>query len=229
MTTNEDISSEINADILVALERLENEYKVRDENEADTRHRIIDFILHDMLAWPRNRVSVEEYICPGFADYVLRRSNDDAFIFLEAKKAGIFFELPAAPTEHETYCYIQIGKLISDPNTKAAMLQVRSYCLDTGCEFAGITNGHEWIFFRIFEKDKRWESLQAFVVRSLSFFSKAYTKAYNSFGYTSIIERASLTTLLTSSPPKDRGIYYTKDRIPSYSHTISANRLASTL
>jgi hypothetical protein len=47
--------------------------KARDENEADTRHQIIDLVLHDVLAWPRNRVSVEEYIAPGYADYVLRK------------------------------------------------------------------------------------------------------------------------------------------------------------
>ena len=40
-------------------------------NEADTRHRVIDFVLHELLSWPKNRVSVEEYVAPGFADYVL--------------------------------------------------------------------------------------------------------------------------------------------------------------
>ena len=44
----------------------------RTANEAETRHKIIDFVLHDVLSWPRNRVSVEEYIAPGFADYVLK-------------------------------------------------------------------------------------------------------------------------------------------------------------
>jgi hypothetical protein len=27
----------------------------RDHNEADTRHKVIDTILHDFLAWPKNR------------------------------------------------------------------------------------------------------------------------------------------------------------------------------
>lgn len=215
--------------VLVALETLIEETKERLDNEADTRHRVIDFVLHDVLAWPRNRISVEEYIRPGFAEYVLRRSTDDALILIEAKRAGFFFEIPAAYHGQETCGYVQIGKLLTDPNIKEAMQQVRTYCLDTGCEYAGITNGHEWIFFRIFEKGKRWETLQAFVIRSLAFFSKSYTKAYNSLGYTAITERASLLVLLTSSPPQDRGIYYAKDRIPAYAHTITANRLASTL
>ncbi|WP_158683819.1 hypothetical protein, partial [Cronobacter sakazakii] len=45
------------------------EYAIqRDINEAETRHKIIDFVLYDFLAWPKNRVVVEEYINPGYAD-----------------------------------------------------------------------------------------------------------------------------------------------------------------
>jgi hypothetical protein len=212
-----------------ALKRLAIEHAARDENEADTRHRLIDYILHDVLAWPKNRISLEEYIGPGFADYVLKKQNDDPIIFIEAKKAGIFFELPHPHDKEETSTYIMIAKLLSDKNTKAAMLQVRDYCLNTGCEFACITNGHEWVFFKIFERSKKWESLQAFVIRSPDFFWKEYTKAYNELSYTSVTERMSLSSLLTSSPPKDRNVFYVKDRISSYSHTITANRLAPNL
>ncbi len=109
------------------------------------------------------------------------------------------------------------------------MQQVRFYCQDLGCEFAAITNGHEWIFFKTFERGKKWETLQAFVARSVSFFDIEYTRAYNSFSYTAISESFSLQTVLNSSPPRDRTIYYAKDRIPSYSHPITANKLASAL
>ncbi|HFF3786260.1 TPA: hypothetical protein ACGCGF_004855 [Enterobacter mori] len=63
------------------------EYAVhRDINEAETRHKIIDFILHDFLSWPKNRVVVEEYINPGYADYILKKTNGDDLLFIEAKK-----------------------------------------------------------------------------------------------------------------------------------------------
>jgi len=201
----------------------------RNHNEADTRHRIIDTVLHDFLAWPKNRVSLEEYIAPGFADYILKKANGDALIFVEAKKSGFFFELPIATIPGETYCYISIAKLLTDKNVSDAMTQVRQYCFDTGCEFACITNGLEWIFFKTFEKGKRWETLQAFVIRGLNFFEKEYTKAINSLSFVAITDNSSLITLLTSSPPKDRSIYFPKDRVPAYSHPITANRLASTL
>ncbi|MCP3025277.1 AAA family ATPase [Cupriavidus basilensis] len=198
----------------------------RDMNEAETRHKVIDFVIHDFLSWPRNRVVVEEFIAPGFADYVLKKTNGDDLLFIEAKRAGVFFELPIPHVADETSCYISIAKLLSNSNIKAAMQQVRTYCFDSGCEYACISNGVEWIFFKTFEKGKRWESLQAFVVRNLSFFAQEYTKAVNNLSFVAITERSSLPTLLSSAPPKDRNVYYPKEKISSYSHTITANRLA---
>lgn len=216
-------------DKLALLEELIDSSASRDRNEAGTRHQIIDFILHDFLAWPKNRVEVEEYIKPGFADYVLKRIDGDDLLFIEAKKEGIFFTLPIPHNSDEQSCYIEIKKLVTDDSVKSAMLQVRTYCLETGCEYACITNGHEWIFFKIFEKGKRWESLQAFVVRKLSFFSKEYTKAMNVLSFTAVTENSSLPALLATTSANDRSIYYPKDKISSYAHSISANRLATML
>lgn len=216
-------------DILDRIRTLRAEVATRDMNEADTRHRVIDFILHDVLAWPRNQVRTELYVSVGYADYVLVRSNDDPIIFIEAKKDGVYFTLPRPVKEEERHAYIRIDKLLTDVAVRAAMTQVRSYCQDAGCEFAVITNGNEWIFFKTFERGKKWETLQAFVVRSLAYFEEEFTQAYNQLGYISVTEHLSLQELLTSSLPKDRSIYYAKDRIPSYAHPITANRLASFL
>lgn len=95
-------TADTSSGVLTRLETLIQETKDQLDNEADTRHRIIDLILHDVLAWPRNCVSVEECIRPGFADYVLRRSTDDALLLIEAKRSGLFFELPAAYQAEET-------------------------------------------------------------------------------------------------------------------------------
>ena len=134
------------------MQRLIEYSKSRDMNEAETRHKIIDFVIHDFLSWPKNRVAVEEYINPGFADYILKKENGDDLLFIEAKKEGVFFELPLPYSASERSTYISIKKLISDENIRTAIHQVRNYCFDAGCEYAGITNGHEWIFFKTFEK-----------------------------------------------------------------------------
>lgn len=214
---------------LLELDSLVAELADREENEAETRHKIVDIVLHRVLAWPLNRVAVEEFIKPGFADYVLKKADGDHLLFVEAKRSGVFFTLPIPHKPDERCCYIGIQKLLTDPNIKEAMTQVRTYCVDTGCEFACITNGHEWIFFKTFEKGKRWETLQAFVLRSCAFFRLDYTMAFNSLSYVAITERSSLISLLTSVPPRDKSIFYAKERIASYGHSINANRLASLL
>lgn len=84
-------------------------------------------------------------------------------------------------------------------------------------------------FFKTFEKGKRWEDLKAFVIRSLSFFIDDYTKSINTLSFTAIFDNSSLSPLLSSSQPKDRNIFYPKDKILTYSHPINSNRLASTL
>jgi len=201
----------------------------RSRNEAETRHKIIDFIVHDFLSWPKNRVAVEEYINPGYADYILKKENGDDLLFIEAKKEGLYFDIPVAYSSTEISSYISIQKLISDENISKALKQVRNYCFDTGCEYAAITNGHEWIFFKTFERGKRWDELQAFVIRKLNFFIDEYTKATNALSYTAITENASLSSLLTTFKPKDRSIFYPKEKILTYSHPITSNRLASTL
>ena len=205
------------------------ELRGRTENEAETRHKIIDVIIHDVLGWPRNRVSVEEYIHPGYADYILRKPNSEEILFIEAKRSGIYFELPMPHAKLEAAAYIPIRQLLTNKAIKDAIDQVRKYCFDSGCEFAAITNGHEWILFKAFEKSARWDAQQAFVIRSEELFITEYTKAYNALSYHAITENASLSGLLTSTPPKDRAIYYAKDRIPAYAHPITANRLATAL
>lgn len=198
-------------------------------NEAETRHKVIDHILHVILSWPRSMTKVEEYISPGFADYVLTKSNGDFLCLIEAKKVGKAFDLPFPHKTDETSCYIDIKTLLTNKNIRDSMSQVRQYCIDSGCEYAAITNGIEWIFFKCFEQRTRWDQLKAFVIRDANFFADDEIKAKNSFSYIAITEHSSLVTTLSSAPPKDRQVYVARDRVSAYSHPISSNRLASTL
>ena len=50
-------------------------------HEANTRHQLIAYVLGSH----RNRVSCEEYIKPGYADYLLMRAMTRRY-FIEAKR-----------------------------------------------------------------------------------------------------------------------------------------------
>lgn len=88
-------------------------------NESDTRHKIIDVVIHDFLCWPRNRISTEEYVSPGYLDYALKKPNGDFRLLIEAKKEGIFFELPLPYSASETNCHISISRLITNQEIKS--------------------------------------------------------------------------------------------------------------
>ena len=55
-------------------------------NEATTRSRIIDTVIYDILAWPKNKVIHEESINEGYIDYTLKNDSNDNNIIIEAKK-----------------------------------------------------------------------------------------------------------------------------------------------
>ena len=193
------------------------------------RHNIIDRIIHDVLGWPRNQVDCEHYIDPGYADYLLRKPSGDPLLIIEAKREGDYFELPATFSEHGQSRYIAVKTLLTNKNIRDAMEQLVSYCTAEGCEYACVSNGHTWIFFKAFERGKPWRSLKAYVIQALDYFCISYTDSANKFGYRSIVERASLPALLSPDQIHRRAMFFPKERIVAYDEKVTQNRFASRL
>lgn len=208
---------------------ISKEFKSRDLNEADTRHQIIDPIIHEVLAWPRNRVSLEEYINPGYADYILRRADNAPILCIEAKKEGNYFQLPITATKQSKSSYVKVKTLLTDGSIKAAINQVRTYCLDIGCDVAAITNGHEWILFKTYQKEEDWKNLNAFVISSLDYFAENFIDAHNHLSYIAITEQASLRKLLLDKTFHNRELFYPKNELVSFEAPVDANKHASSL
>lgn len=213
---------------ITILEEILNENK-RNFNEANTRHKIIDTVLHDILAWPKNRVSLEDHTESGFLDYALRKANTDPIIIIEAKKEGKSFNLPDNLKNNNNCFYSSIKKITSDSTIKDVINQAKDYCMSEGCQFGCITNGHEWIFFKVFEQGKKWSDINCFCITDTSYFISQHTDAINKFSYKSITENYSLNQFLSSTSPKDRNTFSPKDIISQYSKPMNANRLGTTL
>ena len=199
-------------------------YSGRDLNEADTRHRIVDEIIHTVFSWPKNGVGCERYINDGFIDYVLYNESGKAALIVEAKKDGIYFELPHYL---EDKCSLSsIGKIKSNDKIKAALEQARQYCFDIGCPFGCITNGNEWIFFKAFQDGTRWDDLGCFIVPGLNFFEESYAVLYNDFSYTSIVNENSLYKLFGKGKHPILTRFGVFENIIDSDHPIINNRLA---
>lgn len=202
---------------------LANEHIGRELNEANTRHHVIDRILHEVLDWPKAQVSCEDAVASGFIDYVLTKASGQVALVIEAKREGKYFELPKAKHEQEPH-YILIRTLLTDPNIKSAITQVRNYCLDVGCAYGAICNGHEWIIFRVFEQGIDWRSLRAFVIPSLKAVAESFSKVYNALSYRCVSYDGSLNSLLSRDAQENRETYRPGQEIPAYARAIQPNK-----
>lgn len=210
-------------------QQLVSDFGPKDHNEADTRHQLINPLLHDVLNWPRSRVKCEEFIRPGYADYVLNRADGSPLLFIEAKRTGHYFSIPEGLAPNGLSAYVKVKTLLTDADTAAAINQVRDYCLTRGCEFAAVTNGHQWVFFKTFQISQDWREIRALVVRRLEHFSQNFIQAHNTFSYNAITEKASLRRLFHDGTVANRELFYPKDKITAYDANVDANGYASSL
>jgi hypothetical protein len=151
-----------------ALDRLVQQYSklsLSDANEAETRLKVIDKILKDVLGWQDDDLSVEERCSEDsktvFADYIVRTATTS--LIVEAKKAGATFVLPTNQKSGK------LGGALGEGEVGEAIRQVRDYCRMKAIPFAVVTNGSAWIVFPAVRTDEvTFEDTQARIFRDLA-------------------------------------------------------------
>ena len=127
------------------LEELNSKYLTIDKssfNEANTRFKFIDIILTKCLGWETKDISCEDSYQGKYSDYTLNLFR--SVCVLEAKKTGIYFELPAGSNS----LYQPIKSIYKDnKKIKDAIDQVKGYCQDRSIPIAIISNGWQFIAF----------------------------------------------------------------------------------
>ena len=113
-----------------------------DWNEADTRFQFIDPFLTDCLGWPRQDIRVEQRLDNTYTDYEV---GIPRALIVEAKKEGVYFELPANPDQRPIASLKSIMAL--DRDAADAVEQVQKYCSSRGTPVAVVCNGHQLIAF----------------------------------------------------------------------------------
>jgi predicted type IV restriction endonuclease len=150
-----------------ALEHIIAQYNhlvLSNANEAETRHKVIDKILHEVLGWEDNDVSNEEHCSEDggtvYADYIVRTATTS--LIVEAKKVGSAFTLPS---NHKSG---KLGGVLKEGEVGEAIRQVRDYCRIKHIPFAVVTNGNAWIVFPAVRTDEvSFEETQARIFRNL--------------------------------------------------------------
>jgi hypothetical protein len=121
-----------------------HKYPLDTQTEADTRARLIDRIVAEVLDWPQENIAREENAHPGFMDYVFLVNRRVAV--LEAKKSGDSFELPHDVVSGKKFSLNGIISRVR--NLQTHINQVTNYCFNNGIEYAIVSNGLQYVIFR---------------------------------------------------------------------------------
>lgn len=146
---------------------------LNDANEAETRHKVIEKILKEVLGWTDDDISYEERCSEDgrtrFADYILRTATTS--LIVEAKKAGAAFALP---TKQKS---AKLGGVLREGEVGEAIRQVRDYCRTKHIPFAVVTNGSGWIVFPSLRTDEvPFEETQARIFCDLRDIQKRFVE-----------------------------------------------------
>jgi hypothetical protein len=112
--------------------------------ESDTRIKIIDTMLMEVLGWQKVDILTEEHAGKGFLDYKL--SIDGlARTIIEAKRDARAFDLNERDGGG---AYKLSGPVFKNDSVQEGIGQAVYYSAYKGTELACVTNGREWIVFR---------------------------------------------------------------------------------
>lgn len=117
--------------------------KLSDGNEAETRLKVIDRIIYDILGWTDDDVSVEDHVTEDkkttYTDYIIKTANTS--IVIEAKRVGVAFDIEFCKQR------VLLNKAFLKGELEKAIVQVRDYCRKNSIPFGVVTNGNQWIIF----------------------------------------------------------------------------------
>lgn len=113
-----------------------------DWNEADTRHRFIDVLIHDVLGWDRAETRLERHEGGDYSDYEL---GNPPQVVVEAKRAGVSFEIPH---EGATSIVRSIKSLTSgSKDFRAAFEQAAKYCARRSVQIGVVSTSFQVVVF----------------------------------------------------------------------------------
>lgn len=152
------------------------------KTEADTRLKVIDRIMSEVLTWPYSEVLAEPPTESGFVDYAFSVSGRSRLI-LEAKRDG-----KSLGCEHRQPRDFKLnGPAFKAPHAVEGIHQATRYCGEKNAELACVTNGREWIVFRGTRLGDGLDTMQgvAFVFANLNAVEKEFATFWALMSYRS--------------------------------------------
>jgi GTPase SAR1 family protein len=150
----------------LAFEKEYETYISSNLSETDTRSKILDKLLIDVLGWDEFDIEREGYVRVGYFDYELKTST---FKFVvEAKKNLVNFKLPEKGNEVKL-------KTINASNQEV-IKQLREYLFEKGLSYGVITNGTQFIIGKFYGEN--WQEEKCYIFKSFVDIKNNFNKFY---------------------------------------------------
>jgi GTPase SAR1 family protein len=153
-------------------------------SEQDTRLKVINRILTEVLGWSLEDISTEEQSGTGFIDYKLSISGR-ARVIVEAKRDGRDLGFKGRTAGR---AFKLDGPTFSSLDVKEGLAQAIRYCGQKNAELACVTNGQEWVVFRGSRLGDGLDTMEgkAFVFPSLEDVHTEFARFYDLLSYESV-------------------------------------------
>jgi len=192
--------------------------KGKDLSESDTRSKVIDFVLKNILGWEELNIQREGHIDHGYYDYCLNLAGFK--IVVEAKKQFKEFQLP-----NSTQRKFKLNTIYKE--NKEVIDQIRDYLDDLGCDTGIITNGKQYIVAKFINTNGvLWKNNDCLIFQSFEDISNSFVEFYNTLSKESITQNCGISFF------QEEDIVFSKtilSTLTQKNNEISRNILASRL
>lgn len=174
------------------------EYLLEDINESDTRSKLIDDLLINVLGWNEEDIKREKKGDSGKYDYQL---SIPGFKFLiEAKKQFSNLKFPVSQNKTIVNFLYNSNKEVFD--------QIRGYCFDNNLQYGIITNGKQFIILKSINTDgSDWKKNSCLIFNGLDDIDKNYIDFYNNLSKNGVRENGGFSFLQEGETTHFQTIY----------------------
>lgn len=186
-------------------------------SESDTRSKIIDKIMVDVLGWSEECISREGHVESGFFDY--KFTIPGCSFVVEAKHNKIEFVLPAGARK------VKIGTIYKENSD--VINQIRNYLIDLSLDTGIITNGIQFIIAKFVNTSGTdWKKNDAYIFNGLEDIKERFIDFWNAISFSSVTQNQGILLLKQRKSDFSKSIF---EAIPENSVEISRNALASSI
>lgn len=162
----------------------------QDINESDTRSKLIDNVLFNILGWTESDVTREGKVDSGYFDYKVSISG--FHFIIEAKKNFNEFVIPK---KHKS---LKIKTFLKE--NEDVIKQIRNYAGDFGVNYGVITNGKQYVILRLYNSDgTSWKDNTCIIFNGIEDIENRFIEFYETLSKFSIINNGGFIYDLPSN------------------------------